>query len=340
MERNRFIDRVTPDELMEAAARMTQAELSRHFGAPRTTIAYALRKWGIRSRGHTSGHGGDAPFQPSADVALLVGAYLGDGNLTRQPRCELLDIACFEGQFEWIRELSGAMERVFGTRPQVKKAPSRCVHLRIYQKNIGARLGFPFGNKIRNRVGIPEWVFADDTHLACCLRALFETDGCFVVNDKAAVFMIEFKNHNPRLLEDCERALVQLGFHPQRGERYVRLSRKAEIIRFAKLTGFLKVDLARITEQDRRRDRIGQYVECALPGCHRRVYCTPSTRPASGRRYCSREHAARARRKTARPTKEVLAQAIHAGVPWVELGRRFGVSDNAVRKWARGYGLI
>ena len=44
-------------------------------------------------------------------------------------------------------------------------------------------------------------------------------------------------------------------------------------------------------------------------------------------------------RKVVRPTKEELEVLIKE-TSWTELGRRFGVSDNAVRKWAKRYGII
>jgi len=44
-------------------------------------------------------------------------------------------------------------------------------------------------------------------------------------------------------------------------------------------------------------------------------------------------------RKVDRPTSAQLAQDIQS-MTWVAMGKKYGVSDNAVRKWARQYGLI
>lgn len=46
-----------------------------------------------------------------------------------------------------------------------------------------------------------------------------------------------------------------------------------------------------------------------------------------------------ARRKCLHPTKEQLLHLIGTA-SWCEIGRKYGVSDNAVRKWAKKYGLI
>lgn len=40
-----------------------------------------------------------------------------------------------------------------------------------------------------------------------------------------------------------------------------------------------------------------------------------------------------------KPTKEVL-ESLVGKISWKEIGRKFGVSDNGARKWARSYGLI
>ncbi|MNS24755.1 hypothetical protein D3C72_566180 [compost metagenome] len=55
-------------------------------------------------------------------------------------------------------------------------------------------------------------------------------------------------------------------------------------------------------------------------------------------RYCSRACFNLSSRKVERPTKEELAELLEQ-YPFTSIGRRFGVSDNAVRKWARRYGL-
>lgn len=44
------------------------------------------------------------------------------------------------------------------------------------------------------------------------------------------------------------------------------------------------------------------------------------------------------RRKVARPSKEELAEMMQS-MPIVRIGKKYGVSDNAVRKWAKSYGL-
>ena len=64
--------------------------------------------------------------------------------------------------------------------------------------------------------------------------------------------------------------------------------------------------------------------------------CGTSTR---NKKYCSYHCSAQGTRKVSRPDKLQLAQDI-SELSWLAIGRKYGVSDNAVRKWARKYDLI
>jgi hypothetical protein len=74
--------------------------------------------------------------------------------------------------------------------------------------------------------------------------------------------------------------------------------------------------------------------------------CRAAFRPKSARqRFCSRECGTRwergglprpGARRVERPPYEVLVREVKE-LGWSAVGRRYGVSDNAVRKWVRGY---
>lgn len=56
-------------------------------------------------------------------------------------------------------------------------------------------------------------------------------------------------------------------------------------------------------------------------------------------KYCSNLCATRSLRKCKRPSKEELEILIWEH-PFTELGKMYGVSDNAVRKWCKKYGIM
>ena len=53
-------------------------------------------------------------------------------------------------------------------------------------------------------------------------------------------------------------------------------------------------------------------------------------------KYCSIECSGFNRRKMSRPSKNELQKDINT-MSWLSIGKKYGVSDNAVRKWARAY---
>lgn len=69
------------------------------------------------------------------------------------------------------------------------------------------------------------------------------------------------------------------------------------------------------------------------PCCKKEYYPTHSNQ-----KYCSYECSAKGQQKVNRPEREELKQLIRT-TSFLEIGRRFGVSDNAVRKWCDRYNL-
>ena len=58
----------------------------------------------------------------------------------------------------------------------------------------------------------------------------------------------------------------------------------------------------------------------------------------SNQKYCSHKCSRLSARKCIHPSKSQLKQDI-SELSWVAIGKKYGVSDNAARKWARKYGL-
>lgn len=56
--------------------------------------------------------------------------------------------------------------------------------------------------------------------------------------------------------------------------------------------------------------------------------------------YCCHICSHKSGRKVLHPTKENLKYEIDAKTPWAHLGKKYGVSDNAVKKWAKQYGIL
>lgn len=74
-------------------------------------------------------------------------------------------------------------------------------------------------------------------------------------------------------------------------------------------------------------------------GAPKKNWCRQCGKETSNKYYCSHPCAHLGRRKVERPTKTKLRGELNKFTK-VELGRKYGVSDNAIKKWAKKYGLI
>ena len=65
----------------------------------------------------------------------------------------------------------------------------------------------------------------------------------------------------------------------------------------------------------------------------------PINNPNKRVRYCSKNCRGMLKRKVIRPVKDVLVDDLRT-MTWRAVGKKYGVSDNAVRKWAKSYGIM
>ena len=82
------------------------------------------------------------------------------------------------------------------------------------------------------------------------------------------------------------------------------------------------------------KDRVQVFTKLTASGL-----CPVCNRDVYGTKYCSSTCAHRATRRVNRPSKDELAEDIR-NLSWIAIGKKYGVSDNAVRKWARKYDLV
>lgn len=82
------------------------------------------------------------------------------------------------------------------------------------------------------------------------------------------------------------------------------------------------------------------WVNSEKPKLEEQSYCTACGRTLQEKqkKACSIECASQKRRKIERPTKKSLELDIKS-MSFVKIGEKYGVSDNAIRKWARAYDL-
>ena len=102
--------------------------------------------------------------------------------------------------------------------------------------------GFKPGNKIKNKLAIPQWINKDNNYLKACLRGLIDTDGSvFRMSRKdPGLIRIGFTSYNPLLLENVRSSFIKLGFYPSKIilNKQFFISRKECISQYLKEIGF------------------------------------------------------------------------------------------------------
>lgn len=183
-------------------------------------------------------------LKQNADLAELIGIILGDGNLgiypkyknginTGKSRCQYLRIYCNINEKQYAKNLKDILIKVFKKKPYVyKRIKEGELYLEISKKDLDKELKIKIGDKIKNQITLPQWIFSQDKYLVACLKGLFDTDGCCYKTGKKYL-IVNFTNKNAKLLNQIYKGLKQLNFHPYKiTGRGIELGRQLEIKNF------------------------------------------------------------------------------------------------------------
>jgi intein/homing endonuclease len=211
--------------------------------------------WG-RSKGGKNSNGNTKKFvEPKKDekLAELFGIILGDGHIEERVIGTKIRVYCLniagnsktdsDYIFRYIPSLS---KEIFKEEGIIRKKPKvNCAYFSLHGKKIVEFLkknGLKPGNKVKNNVGIPQWIKESDIFLKKCIRGLTDTDGCvyYISKKTNRNIRITFTNHSSRLLADYREGLIKLGFYPSKIMRGydVYLSSKQDVDKYLKEIGF------------------------------------------------------------------------------------------------------
>jgi len=183
-------------------------------------------------------------FSKDVNLAFIIGLILGDGNLYKFPRTECLRIVLGTDKPLLLEYAQDIMHKVFSKEPRIRKRKnSECADIVIYQQHLGERLGIPIGARGKLPIKLPKWVWRNKEFLIGCLKGLFEAEGSFSIHLATYTYNLSFSNRNTSLLDEVEKALYLLGFHPERRYNAVRLRKKIEAFNFVELIQFRKYNL-------------------------------------------------------------------------------------------------
>ncbi len=138
--------------------------------------------------------------------------------------------------------LQDLLERLFDFRPSVTAVRrGSTVDLYITSTYLMKELrsiGIYSTNKVRDQVGIPDWIFLKAEYQRRFVRGVFDTDGSIYELKHFHAVQMSFRNRLFRLLEGTRRILLNLGFHASTVSSYsVYLTRREDIRRYVQEIG-------------------------------------------------------------------------------------------------------
>jgi hypothetical protein len=211
------------------------------------------QNWGQRDGGKKSYGNTKKIKKPLFDerLAELVGILLGDGNIYSYRNVKNGKVIsthsiriCGDSRndHEYVTEhVSNLLQNLFEIKTRLYKSKKRNA---VYVIADGIELvkffnsfGLKPGNKIKNNLTIPEWIWQDPVFLKSCIRGLFDTDGSIyeLKPHWPGLIQISFRNYNKLLLKDVERALKQLGFITSKiHDKKICITKQNEVDKFFK----------------------------------------------------------------------------------------------------------
>ncbi len=183
------------------------------------------------------------------ELAELFGIILGDGGINNDYQVVItLNKENDRGYIDFVYNL---IKSLFGLTPAVYKYRSpQCKKIVGVTANSSALIefllskGLKKGGKVRQQVGVPDWIKNKIELSKSCLRGLIDTDGgVYYHNHKTHGCLcynigFAFTNKSIPLLDFVERTLKQLNFSPKRAKNGIYLYSQTEVVRFAKEIGF------------------------------------------------------------------------------------------------------
>ena len=236
-------------------------EISRRLDIAQSTVYARMRRLSVASTPSLkSGYRNKKRILlPNYSVAFaeLIGILLGDGHIS--PSQVLVNLGSKET--DYARHVMGLLEAVFSVPAKISYRSQGYVDVYIgsveiirFLKEMGL-----CSHKVREQVGVPDWILKSQEYQRACLRGLFDTDGS--IYSLRHGWQISFCNRSMRLLRDVRVMLLNCGIHPSKISGYnLYISQKCDIMQFAWM-----IDFANPAKQKRlRHARVG--TEVVKPG--------------------------------------------------------------------------
>lgn len=179
------------------------------------------------------------------DLAELIGIILGDGHIRKRSEDRgdrhisqyYLQFTFHEKERELISRTNELCNSILGVEPsEYPQKGRKTTHLKIHSKELVEELeelGLEPGNKSKNQVKIPEWIFKSKNLQKRCISGLVDTDGCIYTQKNDDRTIIKFSNRSKNLKKGFKRIAKNLGMTPSKAGKWeVQLAHQKDVHQF------------------------------------------------------------------------------------------------------------
>ncbi len=157
----------------------------------------------------------------NTNLAEIIGALMGDGGLTLSQVHITLNLKTDKDYAIYLRNL---IERLFKINASLfERSNNSTIDVVVNSVKLISflkRIGLPIGDKIRQGLDIPEWIYKHKEWQRACLRGLLDTDGCTYIDHhkyKDKIYGnvgLAFTSYSPKLIASIAKILHNLGYSP------------------------------------------------------------------------------------------------------------------------------
>lgn len=177
----------------------------------------------------------------SEKLAELMGILFGDGHLSKYQISVTTNSKTDRQHALFVRDL---MRELFGVSVSTRiKDGENAINVTASSKSMVLFLqqkGIPIGDKIKNHLSVPSWIFKRTDYQKAFIRGLFDTDGCIYIdvhktNKKTYKHLgWTITSYAKRLRLDIINILSDLGFSPTHrpSQKSVYIRKQREIAKY------------------------------------------------------------------------------------------------------------
>lgn len=182
----------------------------------------------------------------SVELAEFLGIMMGDGGMNKY---QLSITLHYKDDLEFSIYVVRLIRKLFKIKPHIHHRPKFSVNRIVISRSELIKylhsLGLPIGNKLKNRLDIPDWVKRDKGFAIACTRGLLDTDGCLIihrykVNGKLYTYKkISFTSLSRDLINSVYSIMQNNNLHPRIANkgRDIRIDSIKQVAEYFRIVG-------------------------------------------------------------------------------------------------------